>query len=42
MATGATDIRIILPGTLREAGGWWVIAIPKGWIALTREGSGRA
>lgn len=37
MPTSATDIRIILPGTLREAGGWWVIEIPRGWIALRRE-----
>jgi hypothetical protein len=37
MATSAVDIRITLPGTLREAtGGWWVIEIPKGWICLTR------
>ncbi len=36
MPTSAVDIRITLPGTLREAGGWWVIEIPKGWICLSR------
>jgi hypothetical protein len=37
MPSSATDICITLPGQLREhTGGWWVIEIPRGWIALTR------
>lgn len=37
MPTSATDICITLSSTLHKAaGGWWVIEIPKGWIALTR------
>jgi hypothetical protein len=38
MPTSATDICITLPGTLHKAaGGWWVIEIPKGWIATRVE-----
>jgi hypothetical protein len=36
MPTSAADLSITLPGTLRQVGGWWVIEIPKGWVALTR------